>query len=112
MPSGARYRTKGQAPASLELIKAKGMDTGDKTTYRLIHSLRMQAGRGCVPRDGKREGDKVWRLPNTYANWSGPIPDRRLVPWRLLDLPNAPADKLSEFRNDFKRQDRQKRPQR
>ena len=53
---------------SLELMKAKGMDTGDTVpakglTYRLIHSLRMQAGRGRVQRDGKRKGVTVWRLP-------------------------------------------------
>jgi hypothetical protein len=44
---------------ALELVKAKGMDTGDavlaKTIgHRLIHSLRMQEQRGKVRRDGKR----------------------------------------------------------
>jgi hypothetical protein len=43
----ARYRRpKDTRELSLELMKAKGMDTGDKVlakglTYRLIHSLRM-----------------------------------------------------------------------
>ncbi len=53
---------------SVELMKAKGMDTGDTVlakglTNRLIHSLRMQEGRGRVLREGKRKGVTVWRLP-------------------------------------------------
>jgi hypothetical protein len=53
---------------SLELMKAKGMDTADTVlakglTNRLIHSLRMQEGRGRVQREGKRKGVTVWRLP-------------------------------------------------
>ena len=53
---------------SLALMRAKGMDTADSVlakglTNRLIHSLRMQEGRGRVQRDGKRKGVTVWRLP-------------------------------------------------
>jgi hypothetical protein len=44
------------------------MDTADTVlakglTNRLIHSLRMQEGRGRVKRDGKRKGVTVWQLP-------------------------------------------------
>ena len=54
---------------SLELMKAKGMDTADTVlakglTNRLIHSLRMQEGRGRVRRAGKRKGVTVWQLPD------------------------------------------------
>lgn len=53
---------------SLELMKAKGMDTADTVlakglTNRLVHSLRMQEKRGRVKREGKRKGVTVWRLP-------------------------------------------------
>jgi|HubBroStandDraft_6_1064221.scaffolds.fasta_scaffold253765_4 hypothetical protein len=55
---------------SLELMKAKGMDTADTVlakglTNRLIHSLRMQEGRGRVRREGKRKGVTIWRLPES-----------------------------------------------
>jgi hypothetical protein len=53
---------------SLELMRAKGMDTADTVlakglTNRLIHSLRMQEGRGRVRREWKRKGVTVWQLP-------------------------------------------------
>ncbi len=53
---------------ALALMKAKDMDLGDAVLaksigHRLIHSLRMQAQRGRVKRNGKRHGVSVWRLP-------------------------------------------------
>jgi hypothetical protein len=53
---------------AVELMKAKGMDTADTVlakglTNRLIHSLRMQEGRGRVSREGKRKGVTVWKMP-------------------------------------------------
>ncbi len=50
------------------LMRAKGLDTGDKVLAkaignRLIHSLRMQAQRGLLVRDGKRHGVSVWKTP-------------------------------------------------
>jgi hypothetical protein len=53
---------------ALELMKAKGMDLTDAVLAkaiggRLIHSLRMQEGRGYVKRQGKRKGVTIWRLP-------------------------------------------------
>jgi hypothetical protein len=59
-------------PATLELalhvMAAKGLDTGDKVLARavaaqLIHSLRMQANRGKIQRDGKRGTALLWWLP-------------------------------------------------
>jgi hypothetical protein len=51
-------------------MRAKGMDTANTVlaeglTNRLIHSLRMQEGRGRVRREGKRKGVTVWLLPAT-----------------------------------------------
>jgi hypothetical protein len=52
---------------------AKGMDTADTVlakglTNRLIHSLRMQEGRGRgKKREGKRKGVIVWRLSETLG---------------------------------------------
>jgi len=50
------------------LMKAKGLDAGDKVLAkaignRLIHALRMQAQRGAIQCTGKRHGVSVWRLP-------------------------------------------------
>jgi hypothetical protein len=50
------------------IMKAKGLDTGDKVMAkaigsRLFHSLRMQQQRGRLLTDGKRVGVLVWRLP-------------------------------------------------
>lgn len=52
---------------SLFLMRKKGLDTGDKVLAKaiannLIHSLRMQALRGRIVMDGKRNGVCVWRL--------------------------------------------------
>lgn len=53
---------------ALHVMKAKGLDTGDKVMAKgigstLIHALRMQAQRGKLVRDGKRVGVIVWQLP-------------------------------------------------
>lgn len=53
---------------ALEVIKAKGLDQGDKVLARaiagrLIHSLRMQAARKTIVGAGKRHGARVWQLP-------------------------------------------------
>lgn len=51
------------------VMRAKGLDTGDRVLTkgigsRLIHALRMQAKRGAIRMDGKRHGVSVWRLPS------------------------------------------------
>jgi hypothetical protein len=53
---------------ALHCMAAKGLDTGDKVlakaiTGRLIHALRMQAGRKALEMVGKQRGQSVWRLP-------------------------------------------------
>lgn len=53
---------------ALAMMAAKGMDLTDAVLAkaigtRLIHSLRMQEGRGRVQREGKRKGVTVWQLP-------------------------------------------------
>lgn len=53
---------------ALHIMQAKGLDTGDKVLAKavaaqLIHSLRMQALRGWIVRDGKKGTAQVWRLP-------------------------------------------------
>jgi hypothetical protein len=50
------------------LMKAKGLDVGDKVlakgiASRLIHALRQQARRKLIIMTGKRHGVSVWRLP-------------------------------------------------
>jgi len=57
---------------ALAIMAKKAMDTGDKVlahavANRLIHSLRMQATRGRVVVDGKRNGVCVWRLAEDGA---------------------------------------------
>ncbi len=54
---------------ALHVMQSKGLDTGDKVLAKavaaqLIHSLRMQALRGRIFRDGKKGTALVWRLPN------------------------------------------------
>ena len=49
------------------VMKAKGLDTGDKVlakaiAARLIHALRMQAKMGNIRLAGKRHGVSVWAL--------------------------------------------------
>ena len=58
----------GQPRLAMELMKANGIDTADTVLAkglfnRLIHSLRMQEGRGRVRREGERKGVTVRRLP-------------------------------------------------
>lgn len=53
---------------ALHIMQSKGLDTGDKVLAKavaaqLIHSLRMQALRGRIVRDGKKGAAQVWRLP-------------------------------------------------
>jgi hypothetical protein len=53
---------------ALAMMAAKDLDVTDAVLakaigHRLIHSLRMQEGRGRVRREGKRKGVTVWRLP-------------------------------------------------
>ena len=55
---------------ALYVMQAKGLDTGDKVLAKavaaqLIHSLRMQALRGRIVRDGKKGAAQVWALPPT-----------------------------------------------
>ncbi len=50
------------------VMKAKGLDVGDKVLAKgigssLIHALRMQKQRGKIILDGKQHGVSVWRLP-------------------------------------------------
>jgi hypothetical protein len=49
-------------------MQAKGLDTGDKVLAKAVaaqlsHSLRMQALRGRIIRDGKKGTALVWKLP-------------------------------------------------
>ena len=53
---------------ALHIMKAKGLDTGDKVlakavANRLINSLRGQYHAGKITLAGKRHGVSVWRLP-------------------------------------------------
>ena len=50
------------------IMKAKGLDVGDKVLAKgiaatLVHALRMQQQRGRLVTEGKRNGVSVWRLP-------------------------------------------------
>ncbi len=47
------------------ILRAKGLDAGDKVLAksvagRVIHALRMQAKRGTIGSQGKRNGVRVW----------------------------------------------------
>lgn len=67
------------------VMKAKGLDIGDKVlskaiALRLIHALRQQSLRGQIDGSEKRRGVRVWRLPavKTGANSvAAPAPGRR-----------------------------------
>jgi hypothetical protein len=53
---------------ALYVMKAKGLDQGDKVLaksigLRLIHALRMQSQRGLVRRIGKNKAALIWELP-------------------------------------------------
>jgi hypothetical protein len=53
---------------ALQVMEAKGLDTGDKVLAKavasqLICALRMQASRGRIVRDGKKGNALVWWLP-------------------------------------------------
>ena len=50
------------------VIKAKGLDAGDKVlgkaiAYRLIHALRLAARSGKIVAVGREKAARVWRLP-------------------------------------------------
>jgi hypothetical protein len=52
---------------ALHVMKAKGLDTGDKVlahamALRLIHALRQQWRRGLLTGEGKAKGARVWAL--------------------------------------------------
>jgi hypothetical protein len=52
------------------IMKAKGLDTGDKVLakaigYRLIHALRIQARIGKIVAVGRDKAARVWRLADT-----------------------------------------------
>ena len=52
------------------VMKAKGLDTGDKVlakaiSYRLIHVLRIQARIGKIIGLGREKAAPVWRLPES-----------------------------------------------
>ena len=51
------------------IMKAKGLETGDKVlakaiAYKIIHSLRQQERRGKLADAGKRGNVRVWALTN------------------------------------------------
>jgi hypothetical protein len=53
---------------ALHVMKAKGLDTGDKVlahamALRLIHALRQQWRRGLLMGEGKVKGARVWAIP-------------------------------------------------
>jgi hypothetical protein len=53
---------------ALYVMKAKGLDLGDKVLaksigFRLIHSLRQQSLRGNVVILGKHKAARIWELP-------------------------------------------------
>lgn len=50
------------------ILKAKGLDVGDKVlakavAFKIIHSLRQQVRRGKLADAGKRRNVRVWALP-------------------------------------------------
>jgi len=57
---------------ALVVMKAKGLDTGDRVlakavSYRLIHALRIQARIGKIVGMGRDKAARVWRLPETLV---------------------------------------------
>jgi len=53
---------------ALAVMASKDLDTGDKVLAKavasqLIHSLRMQASRGRIVRDGRKGMAIIWKLP-------------------------------------------------
>ncbi len=54
---------------SQAILKAKGLDTGDKVLakaigHRLIHALRIQARNGRLLAVGRQKAASLWRLPD------------------------------------------------
>lgn len=57
---------------ALAIMKAKGLDAGDKVlakaiSYRLIHALRIQARIGKIVGMGREKAARVWRLADTLV---------------------------------------------
>jgi hypothetical protein len=57
---------------TLVVMKAKGLDTGDKVlakaiSHRLIHTLRIQARIGKLVAMGREKAARVWRLADTLV---------------------------------------------
>jgi hypothetical protein len=57
---------------ALRIMKAKGLDAGDKVmakaiSYRLIHALRIQARIGKIVGIGKEKAARIWRLSETLV---------------------------------------------
>lgn len=55
-----------------DVMKAKGLDTGDKVlakaiAHRLIHALRVQARTGKIIGLGREKAARVWRLAETLV---------------------------------------------
>ena len=53
---------------ALYVMKAKGLDQGDKVLaksigFRLIHALRKQSQRGLIVTKGKHKAASIWELP-------------------------------------------------
>lgn len=53
---------------ALRVIRAKGLDEGDKVirqtvSFRIVQALSIAAKRGKLGSDGKRKGVRVWKLP-------------------------------------------------
>jgi hypothetical protein len=72
---------------ALEVMKAKGLDTGDKVlaraiAARLIHALRMQSGRGLILGGGEAEGGADLALASLKPALSGARIDSSGVIWR------------------------------
>jgi len=57
---------------ALHVMKAKGLDTGDKVlahalASRMIHALRQQWRRGTLQGNEKVKGARVWMLPSDQS---------------------------------------------
>jgi len=57
---------------SAAVLKAKGLDPGDRVLakaigHRLIHALRIQARNGKLVAVGRQKAARLWRLPETLV---------------------------------------------
>jgi hypothetical protein len=58
---------------ALHVMKAKGIDTGDKVlaralASRMIHALRQQWRRGLISGEGTVKGARVWGLKSSVSD--------------------------------------------